>query len=150
MLTDEERNYMMDYDGKHMSNIHVHVYNTEVEVADEHQHILLGVSGPADRVGTSHVHAIRMRTSYSNGHWHWVDIMTDRALAMPDGTHIHYFAGRTSMDDGHCHNFSDVTNLTPDLFMEEDDDEDDDFLPPPPPPKQCKYKYKRPDEEEFN
>lgn len=156
MFNDEERKHMMDYErkgmmecsDKHMMQMHVHVYNTETDVADEHQHVLLGVSGPADKVGMSHVHAIRTRTSFtadnSGGHWHWVDIMTDRAVAMPDGTHTHYFAGRTSMNDGHCHTFSDVTNLGPDMFLEEEDEE----LPLP--PKHCKYKYKRPDEEEFN
>lgn len=151
VFNDEERKHIMDYEAKQMMEcndktmVHVHVYNTEVDVADDHQHVIMGVSGPVDMVGMSHVHSIRTRTSFVDGHWHWVDIMTDRAVAMPDGTHTHYFAGRTSIADRHCHNFSDVTNLSPDMFMEEADEE---VLPPS--QKQCKYKYKRPDDEEYN
>ncbi|WP_378956415.1 YmaF family protein [Pelosinus sp. sgz500959] len=154
MFNDEERKHIMDYEGKEMMeyngknqiNVHVHVYNTETDISDEHQHVLLGVSGPANMVGRSHIHGIRTRTSFTEDHWHWVDIMTDRAITMPDGTHTHYFAGRTSMDDGHCHNFSNVTNLGPDRFFEEEDEE---CIPPS--QKPCKCKYKRPDDDdEYN
>jgi len=48
------------------------------------------------------------------------------------------------MDDGHCHNFFDVTNLSSEMFITEDEE----FLPPS--QKPCKYKYKRPDDEEYN
>lgn len=153
MLSDEERKYIMDYEGKeimecngkNMANVHVHTYNTLTDIADSHQHVLMGVSGLADIGGKSHVHSIPTRTSFVEGHWHWVDIMTDRAVPMPDETHSHYFTGRTSMDEGHCHNFSAVTNLSPDIFMGEGGEE---FLPPS--SKPCKYKYKRPDDEEYN
>jgi hypothetical protein len=150
VLNDEERKYMVDYEDKYMTNndeenmdrIHVHVYTTETDVADEHQHMFLGVSGPARMEGRSHIHQIRIRTSFtaenSRGHWHWVDVMTDRAIAMADGSHTHYFAGRTSMNDDHCHNFSDVTGLGPDIYEDEEDK------------KPCKYKYKRPEDEEYN
>lgn len=150
MDRDEDRKYQMDYEEKQMmkcnhkemAQIHVHVYNTQVDVADDHQHILLGTSGPADETGRSHVHPICTRTSFTDGHWHWVDIMTDRAIGMPEGTHTHYFAGRTSMDDGHCHTFSDVSNLSEDMFLEEEQEM--------PAPKPYKCKYKRPEEEEMN
>lgn len=155
MLNDEERKHKGDYEDKYMADgkgknldmVHVHMFTTEVDVADEHQHVLLGVSGPARMEGRSHVHQICTRTSFSCGHWHWVDIMTDCAVAMPNGTHTHYFAGRTSMNDDHCHHFADVTTLGPDRCLEEDDDEDEDCIFPP---KDCKYKYKRPEDEEFN
>lgn len=153
VLNEGERKQIMDYggkeimecNGKNQTNVHVHVYNTETDIADDHQHVAMGVSGPADMVGRSHVHAIRIRTSFVDGHWHWVDIMTDRAVAMPDNTHTHYFAGRTSMDDGHCHNFSEVTNLSPDMFIEEEETE---FLSPSSKPYKCKYR--RPDDQEYN
>jgi hypothetical protein len=158
MITDEERKkYMLDYEDKFMTSsnednmdgIHVHVYTTETDVADAHQHLFLGISGPACIEGKSHVHQIRTRTSFvaedCKGHWHWVDVKTDRAISMPDGSHTHYFAGRTSMNDGHYHNFSDVTGLGPDICIEED--EDDHCVTPP---KPCKYKYKRPDDDEYN
>ena len=148
MFIDEERKHVvecedkevMESDDNDVPTIHVHVYNTLTEVADDHQHVVLGVSSPADRVGRSHVHPIRTRTSFVDGHWHWVDITTDRAVIMPEDTHCHYFAGRTSKDCGHCHDFADVTTLSPDLCEEE-------IVTPP---KPCKYKYKRPEEEEYN
>ncbi|SFM25600.1 YmaF family protein [Pelosinus propionicus] len=152
MLIDGERKYMVNHDDKYiissneedMDNVHVHVYTAETDVSDDHQHMFLGVTGPARVEGRSHVHQICTRTSFlaenSSGHWHWVDIMTDRAIAMPDGTHTHYFEGRTSMNDGHCHNFSDVTGLGPDICVDEDEEDK----------KPCKYKYKRPDDEEYN
>ncbi|MBC8015887.1 MAG: hypothetical protein H7X79_09095 [Sporomusaceae bacterium] len=154
MYTDEERKHMMDYTGKEMmeyngkgqSNVHVHVYNTLTDVADQHQHVLIGVSGPANMAGRAHVHGIRTRTSFEDGHWHWVEIMTDRAVIMPDNTHTHYFAGRTSMDDGHCHRFADITTLSPDRCAEEEDEHDDC----PPSVKTCKYKYNRPEDEDYN
>lgn len=154
MFNDEERKHIMDYESKqmmecndkNMANSHVHVYNTLTDVADCHQHILTGVSGPADRVGRSHTHSIRTRTSFVEGHWHWVDIMTDRALVMPNDTHSHYYAGRTSMNDGHCHNFSDITTLSPDMWVVEEEEEEECV----PPPKPCKYKYKRPEDDEYN
>lgn len=150
MVMDEERKYMINFEDTSVSDnaeenldkIHVHVYTTEVDVCDCHQHMLLGISGPARIDGRSHVHQICMRTSFAAeeecGHWHWVDIMTDRAIAMPDGSHTHYFAGRTSKNDGHCHNFADVTGLGPDMYVENDCK------------KPCKYKYKRPEDEEYN
>jgi len=153
VLNDEERKYTMDYErqqmrecnGKSMANVHVHVYSTLTDIADEHQHVLLGVSGPADIVGRSHVHPIGIRTSFMEGHWHWVDIMTDSLVPMTDGTHSHYFAGRTTMEDGHCHNFSDVTNISPDMFVKEEEKKKIALSE-----KVCKYKYKRPEDEEYN
>jgi hypothetical protein len=155
VITDEERKkYMIDYDDKFMTNstednmdeIHVHVYTAETDVADEHQHLFLGISGPARIEGRSHVHQIRIRTSFiaedCKGHWHWVEVRTDQAISMPDGSHTHYFADRTSTNNGHYHNFSDVTGLGPTMFVEEDE-----YITPS---KPCKYKYKRPDDEEYN
>ena len=142
---DYEAKQMMEYNGKNMANVHVHVhtYTTLTDIADDHQHILMGVSGPADIVGRSHVHPIRIRTSFVEGHWHWVDIMTDIAVVMPDETHCHYYAGRTSKDDGHCHNFADVTTLSGDKCLKEEEEEEEEAKP-------CKYKYKRPEDEEYN
>ncbi len=124
----------------HMDNCeeempHVHTYLTEADVADGHQHIIMGVSGPARERGRIHCHRIHGRTSYiceegEGGHWHTQDVMTGPAIEMPEGNHVHYFAGMTSKDDGHCHSFAGATGLGPSLpCMEEDDydDCDDDF-----------------------
>jgi hypothetical protein len=126
--------------------IHNHTYNTESDVALAHQHMILGASGPARTTAKSHVHRIRIRTSFlvdgtTGGHWHWVDIMTAEATDMPDGTHVHYYGGSTSYDLAHEHTFSGCTDTGP--GDPPDDDEDD------PPPYHNKYKHgKRPEDEE--
>ena len=111
------------------SMVHVHTYLTEADVADEHQHVIMGVSGPARENAVSHVHRVHGRTSFlaeedGEGHWHMYDVMTGPAVELPDGNHIHYFAGTTSEDDDHCHSFAGATGLGP--TEEEEDDDDDD------------------------
>jgi len=108
---------------------HVHTYITEVDVADEHQHIIMGVSGPAKDKGRCHMHRIHGRTSFiceegEGGHWHTEDVMTGPEIEMPDGNHVHYFEGMTSEDEGHCHSFSGATGLVPccDLDTEDEDE----------------------------
>ena len=46
------------------NNVHVHGYITEAEVKDEHQHCLMSISAPAIAEGDSHIHRLRVRTSY--------------------------------------------------------------------------------------
>lgn len=126
--------------------LHVHTFLTEADVADDHQHVILGVTGPSCDLDDSHVHRIRTRTSFiaedGTGHWHWADVMTGPALEMPDCTHTHYYCGTTSYDDGHCHTFSDVTGLAHDQMMFDDDEDDcEDYDPP-----KHHHKHKRPDE----
>lgn len=105
---------------------HVHTYITEADVADEHQHTIMGVSGPAKEKGSSHIHRIHGRTSFISeeeglGHWHTEDVMTGPEIEMPDGTHVHYFEGMTSKDDGHCHSFAGATGLGPCFGMDADE-----------------------------
>ncbi|SMD01171.1 YmaF family protein [Sporomusa malonica] len=149
--------------------LHVHTYLTEVNVADDHQHVILGVSGPAREKGNTHVHRIHGRTSFISeegecgGHWHTQDVMTGPAIEMPDCSHVHYFEGITSKDDDHCHTFAGATGLGPSLFYMEDtvdecEEEDyDDCCDEVEEEEECempvkmpKYKYKygkRPEEE---
>lgn len=102
--------------------IHVHAYETETEVAQNHQHMITGVSAPARIVGDSHVHRLRIRTTFyvsgMTGHWHWIDITTGPAVPLPDGSHVHYFAGVTSVDDAHSHSFAGATALGPTGFLD--------------------------------
>lgn len=144
MVNNEERMAKMG-DQEEASMMHVHTFLTETNVADEHQHIMIGVSGPSREYGVSHVHRLRGRTSFlaeeEEGHWHLYDVMTGPAVEMPDGTHTHYFNGTTSYDDEHCHTFADVTGLAPDQESDDDCEDDDDDLPP-----KHHHKHKRPDE----
>lgn len=110
--------------------VHVHTYLTEADVADCHQHIIMGVSAPMRVSGSSHVHRLRSRTSFyadDTAHWHWVDVMTGPAVALSNGTHVHFFSGTTSTDAGHCHTFVGVTGLG---VVGDNDDSCDDDDPP--------------------
>jgi hypothetical protein len=130
MSTSEDRKHMHHH--KHEMMPHVHTYITEADVADDHQHIIMGVSGPAKETDRSHVHRIHGRTSFiseedEGGHWHTEDVMTGPAIAMPDGNHVHYFEGMTSEDDCHCHSFNGATGLGPSCMQEvEDECEEED------------------------
>ncbi len=117
-----------DREDRHM--VHVHVFNTLTEAADNHQHIVQGVTGPARDVGQSHIHRIRVRTSFYDEHWHWFDIMTGPAVETMDGGHVHPYGGETSYDDGHCHDVADATAQGPNYRLE--DEEEPEELPPPP------------------
>jgi hypothetical protein len=124
-----------DREDRHM--VHVHVFNTLTEVADDHQHLVQGTTSPARDAGSSHIHRIRVRTSYFNGHWHWFDVMTGPAIETMDGDHVHTFNGETSYDDGHSHDVADTTAQGPN-YREEEEEEDE--LPPPPPVSKTKTK----------
>jgi len=93
------------------SMVHVHAYNILTDVAEEHQHIIMGVSSPARRKGRSHVHSVRGRTSYSDGHWHSYEVTSGPAIEIDNGGHTHYFDGETSYEDGHSHNFEGIVEL---------------------------------------
>ncbi|VBB09839.1 ymaf [Lucifera butyrica] len=138
--------------------IHVHLYQTEVEPADPcycHQHVLAGVSLPAYRKDSSHVHCLKGRTTFfvdadgQHGHWHWYEVVTDCAVDLNDGWHVHYYCGKTSVNDGHCHIFQGSVCLAPDLLLgkdfagDDDDPDDDDYVEP-----KTKKKHKRDDQDE--
>ncbi|BBB90033.1 MAG TPA: YmaF family protein [Methylomusa anaerophila] len=127
-VTEEDRKHLHHHHNQDDCMIHVHTYLTEADVADDHQHIITGVSGPAKQKNRSHVHCIHGRTSFISedceGHWHAFDIITGPAVELCDDTHVHYFAGDTSICDDHCHTFSGCTGLGPSLAEEECDEED--------------------------
>jgi hypothetical protein len=107
-----------DREDRHM--VHVHVFNTLADVADDHQHLIQGVTGPARAAGASHIHRIRVRTSFYDGHWHWFDVMTGLAIGTTDGGHVHTYEGETSYDDGHSHGVADTSAQGPDYREEEE------------------------------
>lgn len=122
-----------DREDRHM--VHVHAFDTLTLVADEHQHLLKGVTGPARLAGTSHVHRIRVRTSYhyedGNGHWHWYDVMTGPSIETTNGFHTHAFDEATSVDDRHSHDVLNITAQAPDLRRDEEAEEEEYFPPIP-------------------
>lgn len=95
--------------------VHVHLYQTITDVADGHNHNILGISSPAKLTNGTHVHCLKGRTSFVEGHWHAYDIYTGPAVSLADGTHIHYYSGTTSEVEDHEHDFRGSTNLAPDI-----------------------------------
>lgn len=131
-VNEDDRKSKHHYHQQNCAMPHVHTYLLEADVADDHQHIIVGVSGPARERGRTHIHRIHGRTSFiseenGEGHWHTEDIMTGPAIEMPEGTHVHYFEGVTSKDCGHCHSFSGATGLGPSTFCPDDEEDEDDF-----------------------
>lgn len=96
--------------------VHVHIYQTFTQVADGHNHNILGVTAPARMTNGTHVHCLKGRTSFVEGHWHAYDVYTGPAVSMGDGTHIHYYTGTTSEVEDHEHDFSGATNVAPDII----------------------------------
>lgn len=120
-VNDPERAMFEEREDRNM--VHVHIFNTITFVADGHQHIVAGATAPARRTGQSHIHRLRVRTSFNaedeTGHWHWFDVMSGPAIYTADGGHVHAFEGATSVDDGHSHDVANATAQAPDILNEE-------------------------------
>lgn len=116
-MTDEEkRNPASDErDNDCRELIHVHNFMSVTLAVDGHSHGMTGVSAPARRNNSSHIHRIKGRTTYDSGHWHAYDVFTGPAVPMPDGMHTHYFEGVTTEAQDHVHEFTDVVGLSPDV-----------------------------------
>jgi hypothetical protein len=99
--------------------VHVHTFSTITFVADGHQHIVMGTSAPARSAGQSHIHRLRVRTSFfsddDTGHWHWFDVLSGPAIYTTDGGHVHVYEGVTSVDDRHSHDVANTTAEAPDI-----------------------------------
>jgi len=99
------------------STVHNHAFITIAGVARDHQHGILGTTGPAIYTDDSHVHRIYVRTTTDPKggplHWHPVDVTTGPALNLPRGEHTHQFCGETSAVLGHDHRFNSSTDAAP-------------------------------------
>ncbi|MDF2569723.1 MAG: YmaF family protein [Sporomusa sp.] len=102
----------------HENTNHNHAFITIADVARDHQHGILGTSGPAIYSDHSHVHRIYVRTtSDPKGgpiHWHLVDVTTGPAIEVSGDEHTHQFCGETSLVLGHDHCFNSTTDTAPD------------------------------------
>jgi len=123
-LTEEDRGKP-----KRDSMNHVHLLITMADVANDHQHVIVGTTGPAMLRGNSHVHAIRIRTSFDpkegNTHWHIAEDVTGPAIEGPCGEHTHFFKGETTCDAGHEHCYCGATDTSNDNDYCEDDYEEE-------------------------
>lgn len=97
---------------------HNHAFITIADVARDHQHGILGTTGPAVYSGCSHVHRICVLTTSDPKcgplHWHVVDVVTGPAIEVAGGEHTHQFCGETSIALGHAHRFNSTTDTAPD------------------------------------
>jgi hypothetical protein len=112
--------------------VHVHNFHTHTYAADNHQHVVMGATGPArGQPGPTHIHRLRVRTSFhtedTTGHWHWFDVMTGPPVYTAGSEHVHVFKGPTSFDEGHTHDVMSSTSQVADIENEEG------LVPPIPP-----------------
>ncbi len=96
---------------------HNHAFITIADVAQDHQHGILGTTGPAIYSGGSHFHAICVLTTSDPKcgpiHWHVADAVTGPAIEVGGGEHTHQFCGETTISLGHAHKFNSMTDTTP-------------------------------------
>lgn len=78
---------------------------TVTECSECHNHRFCTVSGEAIETCGSHVHEVKMRTDFSDGHYHEICVRTSIAYDVGNGKHVHYLCGETEVADGHRHRF---------------------------------------------
>lgn len=70
-----------------------------------HNHRFCTVSGEAIRMGNSHIHEVKFRTDFSDGHFHEFCGTSSPAIDVGNGKHVHFAKTFTDMRDGHRHQF---------------------------------------------
>lgn len=97
----------------YMDQKHVHEVTGSTETVNEcnecHNHRFCTVSGEAIRMGQSHVHEVKFRTDFSDGHYHEFCDKTGPAIYVGNGKHVHYIKDMTESEDGHKHRFQAAT-----------------------------------------
>lgn len=92
---------------------HVHEFlgstQTVTECSECHNHRFATVSDEAIRVGNSHVHEIKFRTDFADGHYHEFCDKSSTAIEVGNGKHVHYVNAVTEEADGHRHRFQAAT-----------------------------------------
>ena len=74
-----------------------------------HNHRFCTVTGKAIEHGCSHVHEVKFRTDFTDGHSHEFCGKTCPAIPVGDGKHVHFIESCTEMADGHKHRFQAAT-----------------------------------------
>lgn len=75
------------------------------ECRDCHNHRFCTVSGEAIKEGCSHVHEVKFRTDFVDGHFHEFCGKSSPAMEVGDGKHVHFAKAFTDRQDGHRHEF---------------------------------------------
>ena len=92
---------------------HVHEITGSTAIVEEcgecHNHRFCTVSDEAIPYGVSHVHEVKFRTDFSDGHFHEFCGKTGPAIEVGNGKHVHYIKATTEEEGGHRHNFQAAT-----------------------------------------
>ena len=78
---------------------------TVIECKECHNHRFATVSGEAMKMGNSHVHEIKFRTDFADGHYHEFCGKSSPAIDVGNGKHVHFLKALTEVEDGHKHRF---------------------------------------------
>ncbi len=99
----------MNYYSNCNTQEHVHEISGSTAVVNEcnecHNHRFCTVSGEAIRMGNSHVHEVKFRTDFSDGHFHEFCGKSSPAIEVGNGKHVHFAKAMTEQEDGHKHMF---------------------------------------------
>ena len=99
------QNWNKEEDKQH----HVHEITGSTAVFHEgcecHNHRFVAVSGEAMRYGDSHVHEVKFRTDFADGHYHEFCGTSSPAIDVGNGKHVHFASAYTQEEDGHRHRF---------------------------------------------
>lgn len=68
-----------------------------------HNHRFCTVSDEAMEKGNSHVHKVKFRTDFTDGHFHEFCGETGPAISVGNGKHVHFLKAVTEAADGHKH-----------------------------------------------
>ena len=104
----QENRWNNDREERRQRHIHEITGSTAVfnEQGEEcHNHRFVTVSDEAIRCGSSHVHEIRFRTDFADGHYHEFCGTSGIAVEVGNGKHVHFAAACTEEEDGHKHKF---------------------------------------------
>ena len=98
-----------DWDREDNRQRHVHEIIGSTAIFDEgcecHNHRFVTISGEAIRYGDSHVHEVKFRTDFADGHYHEFYGTSSPAIEVGNGKHVHFASACTEVDVGHKHRF---------------------------------------------
>lgn len=110
-------------DCKKQKHVHEITGSTAIvrECCDCHNHRFCTVSGEAIEEGNSHVHEVKFRTDFADGHYHEFCGKTSTAIDVGNGKHVHFIKSKTDEEDGHKHRFQAATLIDSPIDFEDCD-----------------------------
>lgn len=88
---------------------------------DCHNHRFATVSEEAMHFQNSHVHKVKFRTDFADGHYHEFCGTSSPAINVGDGKHVHFVKAYTNTEDNHNHEFQVATLIESPLDFECED-----------------------------